>query len=61
MAKRNLRIVKLTPIAIGICEFCNTQFKSHQSIEDDAEAELKTAFDSHTCQHEHAAKPLLGS
>jgi hypothetical protein len=55
MAKRNLEIVKLTPIAIGICDICNTQFKSHQSIEDDAEAELKSAFDAHTCQHEDAA------
>ena len=56
MAKRSLRIVKLTPIAIGICEFCNMQFKSHQSIEDNAEAELKTAFDAHCCQHEGSSQ-----
>jgi len=52
MAKRNLRIIKLTPIALAICESCNMQFTSHQSIEDDAEAEMKTAFNSHTCNED---------
>jgi len=40
MPKRNLRIVTRTPIAIGICESCNMQFKSHQPIEDHAEVEM---------------------
>jgi len=52
MPKRNLRIVKRTPIAIGICESCNMQFESHQPIEDDAEAEMRAAFDAHKCKRE---------
>jgi len=56
MPKRNLRIVKRTPIAIGICESCNMQFGSHQPIEDDAEAEMRAAFDAHKCKREHASQ-----
>jgi hypothetical protein len=50
MPKRNLRIVKHTPIAIGICEYCNSQFKSSQTSEDDVEAEMRAQFDAHKCQ-----------
>jgi len=50
MLKRKLRIVKLTPIAIGVCEHCNTQFKSSQSVESDAEAEMQAKFDAHKCK-----------
>ena len=56
MPKRNLRVVKRTPIAIGICESCNMQFKSHQPIEDDAEAEMRAAFDAHKCKPEDASQ-----
>jgi len=49
MPKRNLKIIKLTPIALGICESCNMQFESLEALEDDAEIEMKTAFDAHTC------------
>ena len=52
MPKRNLRIVTRTPIAIGICESCNMQFKSHQPIEDHAEVEMGAAFDAHKCKRE---------
>jgi len=55
MVKRNFRIIKLTPIALGICESCNIRFQSHESIEDDAELEMRAAFGSHTCQHEDAS------
>ena len=58
MAKRNLRIVKRIPIALGTCESCNMQFKSHQPVEDDAEQEMRTAFDAHKCKREEPAKPL---
>jgi hypothetical protein len=54
--KRNLRIVKLTPIAIGVCERCNAQFKSSQPLEDDAEAEMRAAFDAHKCKLEDASQ-----
>ena len=54
---RNLRIIKLTPIALGVCEACNMRFKSHQPIEDNAEAEMKAAFEAHACQHEEPCRP----
>ena len=50
MSNRNLRIVKRTPIAIGVCERCNSQFKSSEPVEDDAEAELRAQFDAHKCK-----------
>ena len=52
MQKRTLKIVKHTPIAIAFCESCHLQFKSHQPVEDDAEAEMREAFDAHECRHE---------
>jgi hypothetical protein len=45
----NLRIVKLTPIALSFCESCKVEFRSTQAIEDDAETEMKKAFETHTC------------
>ena len=54
MLKRTLKIVKHTPIAIAICESCRLEFKSHQPVEDDAEAEMKAAFEAHECRHEGA-------
>jgi len=56
MAKRNLRIVKRTPIAIAVCESCNMQFNSHQPIEDDAEAKMRAAFDAHKCKRQDASQ-----
>ena len=50
MPKRDLRVVKRTPIALGICERCNLQFSSNQPAEDDAEAELWAQFDNHKCR-----------
>jgi hypothetical protein len=50
MPTRNLRIVKTTPKAIGICEYCNAQFTSSQPLEDDAEAEMRAQFDVHKCK-----------
>jgi hypothetical protein len=47
---RNLRIVKLTPIAIGVCEFCNFQFHSNEPIEDSAEQEIQRQFVDHECR-----------
>lgn len=49
MPKPELKIIKLTPIALGICDTCNMQFDSRESVEDDAEIEMKAAFDAHTC------------
>jgi hypothetical protein len=50
MPKPTLRIVKLTPIAIGVCEACNMQFHSKQPLEDNAEIELKIRFNKHKCK-----------
>ena len=50
MPTRNLKIVKLTPIAIGVCEACNMQFHSNQPIEDNAEADLNIKFNKHKCK-----------
>src|SRR5438067_11922917 len=49
MAKRILKIVKLTPIALSYCESCDAQFQSHQPVEDDAEAEMRILFKKHKC------------
>jgi hypothetical protein len=50
MPKRAVRIVKRTPIALGVCEKCSSQFHSKQPIEDDAEHEIRAAFDQHICK-----------
>lgn len=46
---RTLRIVKPTPIALSLCDSCQAEFKSMQPIEDNAEAEMKKAFEAHIC------------
>lgn len=56
MPKRNLRIVKRTPVAIGICEACNMQFHSKQPVEDNAEIDMMIQFDKHKCKHEDASQ-----
>ena len=50
MPERSLRIVKLTPIAIGVCEACNMQFHSNQPIEESAETDLNIQFNKHKCK-----------
>src|ERR1700694_725693 len=48
MPKRNLRIVTQDVPIIGICEACNTQFKSFDVNE--AERIIKDQFDPHECK-----------
>jgi hypothetical protein len=48
MPKRNLRIVTQDVPIIGICEACNTQFKSFDV--DEAERVVKAQFDAHQCK-----------
>jgi hypothetical protein len=50
MQKRKLRIVKPPLPAIGVCERCNSQFKSNQTSQDDAEKEIQAQFDAHKCK-----------
>ena len=49
MHTRKLRIVKPPLPAIGICEACNSQFKSSKRSQDEAESEIKESFDAHEC------------
>lgn len=56
MPNRNLRIVKRTPIAIGVCEACNMQFHSKQPVEDNAEIDMMIQFDKHKCKREDASQ-----
>src|SRR5437870_1924934 len=50
MPKRNLKIVKRTPIALAICEACNMHFHSKQPVEDNAEIDMKIQFTKHKCK-----------
>jgi NMD protein affecting ribosome stability and mRNA decay len=50
MDTRKLRIVKPPLPAIGVCEGCNSQFKSNKRSEDEVEAEIRAAFDAHKCE-----------
>ena len=49
MDTRKLRIVKPPLPAIGVCEGCNSQFKSDKRSQDEAEIEIRAAFDAHEC------------
>jgi hypothetical protein len=55
MPNRNLRIVKRTPVAIGVCEACNMQFHSNQPLEDSAEVDMMIQFDKHKCKPDDAS------
>jgi hypothetical protein len=56
MPKRSLRIVKRTPIALGICEACNMEFHSKQPVEDNAEIDMKIQFNKHKCKRLDASQ-----
>jgi hypothetical protein len=51
MPKRHLRIVKRAPLpAIGICERCDTRFRSSEPLEIDMLMELTEAYTAHKCE-----------
>jgi hypothetical protein len=51
MLKSKLRIAKHYPReTIGICEACNTPFKSYLPQPDKAAWEIQTRFDEHKCK-----------
>ena len=50
MEKRNLRIVKTSPPAVGLCEGCNAIFKSHLRQAVHSEWEIKVQFERHKCK-----------
>ena len=49
MPKRKLRIVKKTPVVLGVCERCSSEFSFRLSGQD-AEVGIKAAFDAHKCK-----------
>jgi len=50
MQNRKLRIIKPPLPAMGICEHCNCRFRSSKTSQDEADAEIKAAFDAHDCK-----------
>jgi hypothetical protein len=55
MDVRKLRMVKPPLPAIGICEACNSQFTSNERSQEEAEKQIKAAFDSHECTRNDAS------
>ena len=57
MTKRQLRIVRTErPNVLGICDFCNMEFKSADPDILAAGAEVQTQFDAHKCKREDASQ-----
>jgi hypothetical protein len=50
MHGRKLRIVKPPLPPIGICEACNSQFKSSKLSQEEVEIEIRAAFEVHDCK-----------
>jgi hypothetical protein len=50
MEKRNLRIVKTTPPASGVCDACNAVFKSHLHQAAQSKWEIQVQFERHKCK-----------
>jgi hypothetical protein len=47
---RKLRIIKPPLPAMGICEHCNCRLRSSKTSQDEADAEIRAAFDAHECK-----------
>ena len=56
MPKRKLRLVKRVPPILGVCEACNTTFKSIHTDPAAAVADIKVGFDAHKCKRENASQ-----
>src|SRR5439155_20171071 len=56
MPKRKLRLVKRVPPILGVCEACNTTFKSIHTDPAAAVADIKVGFDAHKCKREDASQ-----
>jgi hypothetical protein len=50
MPKRNLRIANPKNPLFGVCERCHTRFTSFAYNTEQAETEVKAAFDNHECR-----------
>jgi hypothetical protein len=58
MPKRSLHFVKGSNPLFAVCERCNARFTSFASSADEAEKQVKAAFEEHECEHGNAG---LGS
>jgi hypothetical protein len=55
MAKRNLRIVKETPL-LGVCEYCNMQFSAITALGAPYKAAIQQRFNAHECEREDVSQ-----
>ena len=55
MEKRNLRIVRETPL-LGVCEYCNAQFDSGLMPVEAAKADIQERFNVHECERQDVAQ-----
>jgi hypothetical protein len=54
MLNRNLKIVRTHFPMTAICESCEQRFMSRNEDLEQADKEIRTAFDTHKCEHEDA-------
>ena len=59
MEKRNLRMVKTGPPAIGVCDACNAVFKSHLHQTAQSEWEIRVQFERHKCKPQHVDQAAI--
>jgi hypothetical protein len=56
MLKRNLKIVRTHYPFTGTCEACEKRFMSRHEDFEQADRELRAAFDRHICEREEGKK-----
>jgi hypothetical protein len=54
-----LRIVRTTPRLLGVCERCNSQFKSDVSDLIAEQTEIRSKFDTHKCTLKDSSQNAL--
>jgi hypothetical protein len=55
MPSRRLHVVNDSPPLLAVCERCNARFKSGSLKAEDAEKEVKAAFDAHECESDEGS------
>jgi hypothetical protein len=59
MEKRNLRMVKTSPPAVGVCEACSAVFKSHLHQASQSQWEIEVLFERHKCKSQRASQAAM--
>lgn len=59
MTKRNLHIVNVCNPVFAICERCNARFASFAHDTQQADQEVRAAFDQHECHSSHQPQTAL--